>query len=113
MEITPIYCFLLGRPWNHSAGVVPSTLHQKLKFIVESKLICVMGEKDFLITKPVSTQYVEATEEALECFFHSFEIAHATMMEATVDEMKKPHKSNFPTCVYYFQPVLLATFANM
>ncbi|KAA0051766.1 Gag-pro-like protein [Cucumis melo var. makuwa] len=81
------------RPWIHSAGVVPSTLHQKLKFIVGSKLICVMGEENFLITKPVSTPYVKATEEALECFFCSFEIAHATMMEATVDEEIKPHKS--------------------
>ncbi|KAA0046904.1 protein NYNRIN-like [Cucumis melo var. makuwa] len=52
-----------------------------------------MGEEDFLITKSVSTPYVEATEEALECFFRSFEIAHATMMEATVDEVIKPHKS--------------------
>ena len=69
MEITPTYRFLLGRPWIHSAGVVPSTLHQKLKFIVGSKLIYVMGEEDFLITKLVSTPYVEATEEALECFF--------------------------------------------
>ncbi|KAL4010976.1 hypothetical protein IC575_028018 [Cucumis melo] len=93
MEITPTYSFLLGRPWIHSCGVVPSTLHQKLKFIVGSKLICVMGEEDFLITKPVSTPYVEATEEALECSFCSFEIAHATMMEATVDEVIKPHKS--------------------
>ncbi|KAA0042504.1 uncharacterized protein E5676_scaffold334G00050 [Cucumis melo var. makuwa] len=74
-------------------GVVPSTLHQKLKFIVGSKLICVMGEKDFLITKSISTPYVEATKEALECSFRSFEIAHATMMEATVDEVIKPHKS--------------------
>ncbi|KAA0066096.1 uncharacterized protein E6C27_scaffold21G00870 [Cucumis melo var. makuwa] len=93
MEITPTYSFLLGRPWIHSAGVVPSTLHQKLKFIVGSKLICVMGEEDFLITKSVSTPYVEATEEALECSFRSFEIAHATMMKATVDEVIKPHKS--------------------
>ncbi|TYK20949.1 uncharacterized protein E5676_scaffold284G00970 [Cucumis melo var. makuwa] len=93
MEITPAYNFLLGRPWIHSVGLVPSTLHQNLKFIVGSKLICVMGEEDFLITKPVSTPYVEATEEALECSFRSFEIAHATMMEATVDEVIKPHKS--------------------
>ncbi|TYK16440.1 uncharacterized protein E5676_scaffold21G002380 [Cucumis melo var. makuwa] len=52
-----------------------------------------MGEEDFLITKPVSTPYVEATEEALECSFRSFEIAQATMMEAIVDEVIKPHKS--------------------
>ena len=52
-------------------------------------MICLMGEEDFLITKPVSTPYVEAIEEALECSFHFFEIAHATMMEASVDEVIK------------------------
>ena len=81
MEITPTYSFLLGRPWIHSVEVVPSTLHKKLKFIVGSKMICLMGEEDFLITKLIPTPYVEATEEALECSFRSFEIAHATMMK--------------------------------
>ncbi|XP_031737546.1 uncharacterized protein LOC116402435 [Cucumis sativus] len=97
MEITPTYSFLLGRPWIHSAGVVPSTLHQKLKFIVGSKMICLMGEEDFLITKPISTPYVEATEEALECSFRSFEIAHATMMEATAGEVIKSHMPKVTT----------------
>ncbi|TYK08863.1 uncharacterized protein E5676_scaffold87G00530 [Cucumis melo var. makuwa] len=53
-----------------------------------------MGKEDFLITKPVSIPYVEAIEETLEYSFCSFEIAHATMIEATVDEVIKPHKSN-------------------
>jgi len=35
MDINPAYSFLLGRPWIHSVGVVPSTLYQKLKFVVE------------------------------------------------------------------------------
>lgn len=30
MDITPAFNTLLGRPWIHSAGAVPSTLHQKL-----------------------------------------------------------------------------------
>ena len=38
MDIAPAYSCLLGRPWIHTAGVVPSTLHQKLKFIVDDKL---------------------------------------------------------------------------
>ncbi|XP_027186969.1 uncharacterized protein [Cicer arietinum] len=33
MDIVPAYSCLLGRPWIHSAGVVPSTLHQKLKYM--------------------------------------------------------------------------------
>ena len=35
MDINPAYSCLLGRPWIHFVGVVPSMLHQKLKFMVE------------------------------------------------------------------------------
>ena len=35
MDISPSYNCLLGRPWIHIAGVVPSTLHQKIKFVTE------------------------------------------------------------------------------
>ena len=47
----------------------------------------------FLNNKTGSTPYVEATEEALECSFRSFEISHTTMMEATIDEVIKPQRS--------------------
>ena len=46
MDINPAYSFLLGRPWIHSVGVVPSMLHQRLKFVVEGQLIIVSGEED-------------------------------------------------------------------
>ena len=36
---------LLGRPWIHMAGAMPSTLHQKVKFIVEESLITVVAKK--------------------------------------------------------------------
>ncbi|XP_038715080.1 uncharacterized protein LOC120008778 [Tripterygium wilfordii] len=32
MDISPTYSCLLGRPWIHTAGAVPSSLHQNLKF---------------------------------------------------------------------------------
>ena len=35
MDISPSYNCLLGRPWIHIAGAVPSTLHQKIKFVME------------------------------------------------------------------------------
>ncbi|XP_039043314.1 uncharacterized protein LOC120182393 [Hibiscus syriacus] len=40
MDIMPTYNYLLGRPWIHQAGVVPSTLHQKIKFVMEGRLVC-------------------------------------------------------------------------
>ena len=50
MDISPAYSCLLGWPWIHSVGVVPSTLHQKLKFVVERQLIIVSGEEDILVS---------------------------------------------------------------
>ena len=35
MDISPSYNCLLGRPWIHIAGAVPSSLHQKIKFVTE------------------------------------------------------------------------------
>ncbi|XP_017976417.1 PREDICTED: uncharacterized protein LOC108661933 [Theobroma cacao] len=78
MDIAPSYNYLLGRPWIHMAGAIPSSLHQKVKFIVEGKIVCVNGEEDLLISKPADTPYVEATEEVPECSFRSFEFVNTT-----------------------------------
>ena len=50
MDIHPSYSCLLGRPWIHEAGVVTSTLHQKLKFVKNKKLVVVEGEKALLVS---------------------------------------------------------------
>ncbi|KAA0061241.1 uncharacterized protein E6C27_scaffold455G00760 [Cucumis melo var. makuwa] len=79
MDINSSYSCLLGRPWIHSAGAVPSSLHQRLKFSVECGQAIVYGEEDMFVTKTSVLPYVEATEEALECSYRSFEIANATI----------------------------------
>ncbi|PKI41475.1 hypothetical protein CRG98_038122 [Punica granatum] len=58
LEIPNAFSLLLGRPWIHAAGVVPSSLHQKLKFFVEGKLITVNGEEDYAIYKEIVVLYV-------------------------------------------------------
>ena len=45
MDIRPSYSCLLGHPWIHKAGVVTSTLHQKLKYPVRGKIVTVQGRK--------------------------------------------------------------------
>ncbi|KAI5441262.1 hypothetical protein KIW84_010644 [Lathyrus oleraceus] len=55
--------FLLGRPWIHEAGAVTSTLHQKLKFVKNEKLIVVGGEKASLVSHLSSFTRVKAKEE--------------------------------------------------
>ncbi|KAA0032018.1 Gag-pro-like protein [Cucumis melo var. makuwa] len=79
IDVNSSYSCLLGRPWIHSAGAVPSSLHQRLKFSVEGGQAIVYGEEDMFVTKTSALPYVEATEEALECSYRSFEIVNATI----------------------------------
>ena len=59
MDINPSYNCLLGRPWIHMASAVPSTLHQKVKFVVEKNLITMVVEEDTIATTTVATLYLE------------------------------------------------------
>jgi len=82
MDINPAYSCLLGRPWIHSVGVVPSTLHQKLKFVVEGCLVIISGEEDILVSCPSSMPYVEVAKESLETAFQSFEVVSNASVES-------------------------------
>ena len=68
---------MLGRPWIHIAGVVPFTLHQKIKFIMEGQLVCVSAEEDMIAATSSGTLYVEIDEKAMECSFRSLEFVNA------------------------------------
>jgi len=81
MDILPAYSCLLGRPWIHTARVVPSTLHQKLKFVVDDKLIIISREEDLVVCGSTSTPYIEATEEALKTSFQALEIVSTTYVK--------------------------------
>ena len=63
-------------------GVVPSTLHQKLKFVVEGHLVIVSGEEDILVSCPSSMPYVEAAKESLETTFQSFEVVSIASVDS-------------------------------
>ncbi|GKV24308.1 hypothetical protein SLEP1_g33935 [Rubroshorea leprosula] len=49
MDISPTFNKLLGRPWIHIAEALPSTLHQKVKYIVNGLLVIVNGEEKHVI----------------------------------------------------------------
>ncbi|XP_070030054.1 uncharacterized protein [Nicotiana sylvestris] len=56
------YNFLLGRPWIHAAGAVPSTLYQMMKFEYEDREIVVHGEDEqkkdgWVLPQPVPHLY--------------------------------------------------------
>ncbi|XP_017630623.1 uncharacterized protein LOC108473519 [Gossypium arboreum] len=71
MDIKASYNCLLGRPWIHSAGVVPSSLHQKLKLVIDGRLVTINIEEDIIEAVTNDVPYVEENEEAVECSFCS------------------------------------------
>lgn len=60
MDIHPSYSCLLGRSWIHEAGEVMSTLHQKLKFVKNGKLVILGGEQAILVSHLSSFSYFNA-----------------------------------------------------
>ncbi|OMO57946.1 hypothetical protein CCACVL1_25645 [Corchorus capsularis] len=76
LDIDPSYSCLLGRPWIHMAGAVPSTLHQKVKFMTADKLVVVNGQEDMIVAQTNATPYIEAAERSYECSFWAFEVDH-------------------------------------
>ncbi|XP_040967870.1 uncharacterized protein [Gossypium hirsutum] len=80
MDIKPSYNCLLERPWIHSAGAVPSSLHQKLKLVTNRRLITINVEEDIIAAVTSGAPYVEANEEAVECSFRSLEFVNATFI---------------------------------
>ena len=77
MDILSSYNCLLGRSWIHIIGVVPSTLHQKIKFVAEGQLVCIATEEDMITATSSVAPYIEADEKVLECSFKSLEFMNA------------------------------------
>ncbi|KAA3478122.1 Gag-pro-like protein [Gossypium australe] len=80
MDIKPSYNCLLGRPWIHSAGAVPSSLHQKLKLMTEGWLITISAEEDIIASVTSNAPYIENDTEAIKCSFRSLEFVNATFI---------------------------------
>ncbi|XP_050909053.1 uncharacterized protein LOC127122814 [Lathyrus oleraceus] len=62
MDIEAVYSCLLGQPWIHEARVITSTLHQKLKFVKNGKLVIVCGEQALVVSHLLSFSYLELKE---------------------------------------------------
>ncbi|KAA3477043.1 hypothetical protein EPI10_010962 [Gossypium australe] len=80
MNIKPSYNCLLGRPWIHTAGAVPSSLHQKLKLVADGRLITINAEEDIIASVTSNAPYVGTDNEVLECSFRSLEFVNTTFI---------------------------------
>ncbi|XP_070020182.1 uncharacterized protein [Nicotiana sylvestris] len=73
LDMDTSYNFLLGRPWIHVAGAIPSTLHQMVKFEYEDREIVVHGEDEQSIYRDTSIPYLEAREGSEHTVYQAFE----------------------------------------
>uniref|UniRef100_A0A2N9GA71 Integrase catalytic domain-containing protein n=1 Tax=Fagus sylvatica TaxID=28930 RepID=A0A2N9GA71_FAGSY len=73
-----------GRPWLHTAGAVPSSLHQKMKLIIGNQLVTILAEEPISIYNDGEIPYIDgcAFEEAS---FHSFEFVTVIHRVAAVE----------------------------
>jgi hypothetical protein len=88
MDIHPSYNMLLGRPWIHAARAVASSLHQRVKFIINGNLVTVKAEEVLTTVRNMSVPYVEA-EESQDGNLHAFEVVNVEWVP------DKPGKTDF------------------
>ena len=62
------------------AKAIPSTLYQKVKFVVEEQLINVSAEEDIVATLTISNFYIDVNESVIECSFQSLEVVNVTFV---------------------------------
>lgn len=63
MDVHPAYNCLLERPWIHEVGAVTSTIHQKMKFVKNGKLVIMGDEKAVLVSHLSSFSYIDVNED--------------------------------------------------
>ncbi|XP_016684041.2 uncharacterized protein [Gossypium hirsutum] len=96
MDIKPFYNFLLERPWIHSTGAVPLSLHQKLKLLSEGRLVTINAEEDIIAAVSNEVPYMETNDESMECSFRSLERGLGKYLQGKIEvPVLKEKQDNF------------------
>ena len=74
IDMDTSYNLLLGRTWIHMARVVPSTLHQFVKFEHGKQEIIFHGEDDLQITRDPSIPSIESKRGCESLNYNTLEI---------------------------------------
>ena len=98
MDINPSYNCLLGRPWIHSTRGIPSFLHQKLKFMINDKVVTIGAKEKMIATSFTDDIYIEPDEDVLDSSFQSFKFINTAFVGEGLP-IVKPHMSKIPTQV--------------
>ncbi|RVW12134.1 Retrovirus-related Pol polyprotein from transposon 17.6 [Vitis vinifera] len=80
LRIQSSFNLLLGRPWIHEAGVIPSSLHQKVKFIHEGRIITIQSDRD-IITSSEPVLHISHSEDDLHLTGFTFDEVQVVSLE--------------------------------
>ncbi|XP_077247313.1 uncharacterized protein LOC143887087 isoform X2 [Tasmannia lanceolata] len=86
LDIKTSFFLLLGRPWLHKVGVVPSTVHQKLKFIKDNRIVTVRGDPEPEVGQ-ISQEQIGSSTIDVSLTGFSLEVSTITMEEAMSEEI--------------------------
>ena len=80
LRIQSSFNLLLGHPWIHEAGAIPSSLHQKVKFIHEEHIIMIQSDKD-IVTSSESVLQISHNEDDLHLTMFVFDEVQVVSLE--------------------------------
>ena len=80
LRIQSSFNLLLGRPWIHDAGAIPSSLHQKVKFIHEGRIITIQSDRDD-ITSSEPVLQISHSEDDLHLTGFTFDEVQVVSLE--------------------------------
>lgn len=86
MDINPTYSCLLDRPWIHAAGATTSTLHQRLKCLIDDKLVIIYGEEELLVSELSSFRYIYIDEGVVKIPLHCLEFEEVSSATSNHDQ---------------------------
>ena len=72
LRIQSSFNLLLSFPWIHEEGAIPSSLHQKVKFIHEGRIIMIQSDKD-VITSSEAVLQISHSEDDLHLTGFTFD----------------------------------------
>ena len=80
LRIQSSFNLLLGRPWIHEVGAIPSSLHQKVKFIHEERIITIQSDRD-VITSSEPVLQISHSEDDLYLTRFTFDEVQVVSIE--------------------------------
>ena len=80
LRIQSSFNLLLGRPWIHEVGAIPSSLHQKVKFIHEGQIITIQSDRD-AITSSEPVLQISHSEDDLHLTGFTFDEVQVVCLE--------------------------------